>query len=75
LIPSIQVPPFKHGFGEQSLILLLQVKPSKPVPVQLQVYVFIPSIHWPSFSHAPEKQSSISSSHISPLNPGTHWHV
>jgi len=34
LIPSRQVPLFKHGFGEQSLILLLQVEPSKPVPIQ-----------------------------------------
>jgi len=47
LIPSIQVPPFLQGFGEQSLILLLHVKPSKPVPVQLQVYELIPSMQVP----------------------------
>jgi len=75
LIPSIQVPPFSHESTSQSSILFWHVEPSKPVPVQLHVYIFTPSIQIPPFSHAPEKQSSILLSHVGPLNPGLQLHV
>jgi len=50
----MQVPPFSHELTSQSSILCSHIEPSKPVPVQSQVYVFIPSIQIPPFSHAPE---------------------
>jgi len=75
LIPSVQVPPFKHGFGEQSSILVWHFAPLNPVPVQLHVYVLIPSIHWPPFLHGFGKQSLILLSQFVPLNPETHWQV
>jgi len=75
LIPSLQVPPFKHGFDKQSLILVWHFVPSKPVPVQSHVYVFISSMHWPLFLQAPIKQSSILLSQFVPLNPVLQLHV
>ena len=75
MIPSTHVPPLSQESTPQSLILLLHVEPSKPVPVQLHVYIFTPSIQIPPFSHAPEKQSSILLSHVGPLNPGLQLHV
>jgi len=45
----MQVPSFKQESILQSLILLLHVKPSKPVPVQLHVYELIPSVQLPPF--------------------------
>lgn len=48
-----------------------------PVPVQLHVYSFIPSTHWPLFWHFCKllfsKQSSIFCSHRLPLKPTGHW--
>ena len=71
----MQVPPFSHELTSQSSILCSHIEPSKPVPVQLHVYIFTPSIQIPPFSHAPEKQSSILLSHVGPLNPGLQLHV
>jgi len=71
----MQVAPLKHGFGEQSLILLLHVVPSKPVPVQLQVNEFTPSIQLPPFLHGFGEQSSILLSQFVPSYPGAQEHV
>jgi len=51
LIPSIQVPPFKHRFGEQSLILVWHFVPSKPVPAQSHEKVSSSLEQIPSFWH------------------------
>jgi len=75
LIPSTQVPPFIHGFGSQSLILMLHVAPLKPVFVQSQLYELTPSVQIPPFKHGLGEQSSILFSHFVPLNPVKQLHV
>jgi len=71
----MHVAPLKHGLGEQSLILLLHVVPSKPVPAQLQVNAFTPSVHWPPFLHGLDAQSSILLLHVGPSYPEAQEHV
>lgn len=55
-------------------MLLLHVVPSKPVPVQLQVNVFIPSEQTPSFLQGFGAQSSILLLHVGPSKPGAQEH-
>jgi len=71
----MHVPPLSHDSISQSLILLLHAVPSKPVPVQLQVNEFIPSVHWPSFLHGFGEQSSILLLHAGPSYPGAQEQV
>jgi len=64
-----------HGFGSQSLILLLHVAPLKPVFVQSQLYELTPSVQIPPFKHGLGEQSSMLISHLVPLNPALQLHV
>ena len=48
LIPSLHVPPFRHGFDSHSSISVSQLSPAYPTS-QLQVYELTPSTQVPPF--------------------------
>ena len=70
LTPSVHDPPFKHGFGEHSLILVAQIGPVNP---GRQVHT--PFMHEPPFKHGLGSQSSSMFSHNIPLYSGRHTQV
>ena len=64
LIPSLHVPPFRHGFDSHSSISVSQLSPAYPTS-QLQVYELTPSTQVPPFWHGLEEHSFMSAGRIS----------
>jgi len=68
-IPSVQIPPFLHGLGSQSLMFVWQVAPVNPVAHE-QVKKSTPSVQFPSCSQGLGSQSSMLLWQVEPVKPG-----